>query len=527
MLKKTSPLLIYFILAVFIKQLVWAFIVPLWHFPDEQAHFAQLQNIAEPRVPEQIQAGSTSLEITQSQKILHVLRDERGNNDYTFRPEFNLEYSDSYFGPDEHQILELPSESRQDPGISEATSYPPLYYWLGSLFYRLAYSGNLIDRVFAARIFSVIITTLAAYYAYLIGKRIFSSESKAIALGILVSFQPMFSFVGAGVSSDPFYNLIYTSFIYYLLVAFQSKKLSLKQLLTLLTVLIIGLLSKQQMIIALPALLILLIPKLSPLIKKLSPKQWLTASLALIFIGYLTYQLGETWRIYGFLAAGPENQSLSFSSHLLWTIRHTIAEVLPWYWGVFKWLGVVLPNIVRRIQMRLLILAIIPIFIFTKDLITAKRLKKLSKLNKNILFLLTIAGVYFLGLTIWDYLFRINYNFSFGIQGRYYFPTIVAHMALLLIGINLLPKILKKLFWLLTPLWWLVLHFIGLLTVSQAYYDTSSLKAFIIQASQYKPYWIKGWPVTVLLALLLFSQLILFIHYCLTVSSQKKVKANS
>ena len=37
-----------------------------------------------------------------------------------------------------------------------------------------------------------------------------------------------------------------------------------------------------------------------------------------------------------------------------------------------------------------------------------------------------------------------------------------------------------------------LLNFYGLYTVANTYYDTTSLKVFIIQASQYKPEFIKG-----------------------------------
>ena len=32
------------LVVIFLKQILWLGIVPLWQFPDEQAHFAQVQN---------------------------------------------------------------------------------------------------------------------------------------------------------------------------------------------------------------------------------------------------------------------------------------------------------------------------------------------------------------------------------------------------------------------------------------------------------------------------------------------------
>jgi len=43
--------------------------------------------------------------------------------------------------------------------------------------------------------------------------------------------------------------------------------------------------------------------------------------------------------------------------HLVYTTQHTFQEVLPWYWGVFRWLSLTLPRWVNQVMMRLLVLA--------------------------------------------------------------------------------------------------------------------------------------------------------------------------
>ncbi len=86
--------LFWLLIATFFKGVIWSGVVPLWHFPDEQAHFAQLQNIAEG--VKLNKEGSTSEEIYISEKILGTERDERGNNRFTFHSEYNLAYSKSF-----------------------------------------------------------------------------------------------------------------------------------------------------------------------------------------------------------------------------------------------------------------------------------------------------------------------------------------------------------------------------------------------------------------------------------------------
>ncbi|MBU1085378.1 hypothetical protein KKB06_03450, partial [Patescibacteria group bacterium] len=109
----------------------------------------------------------------------------------------------------------------------------------------------------------------------------------------------------------------------------------------------------------------------------------------------------------------------------------------------------------------------------------------------------------FLILLIWDWSFFRSHNFSFGIQGRYYFPTIISHMSLLTLGIYQLGKLFKKLqkplLFLLSTLF-IVINFIAFYHLISSYYDTSNLTAFINQASQYKPWFAKGyWLISALI----------------------------
>ena len=94
---------------------------------------------------------------------------------------------------------------------------------------------------------------------------------------------------------------------------------------------------------------------------------------------------------------------------------------------------------------------------------------------------------------IFDFLFRKSQGFSFGIQGRYYFPLIVSHMALLIIGLTTLIQ------WLRLKVKLIKLIGVGMIFLSgyswcfvvSSYYNTQSWNLFFIQASQYKPWFFK------------------------------------
>lgn len=486
--------LFWLLLATFFKGIVWSGVIPLWHFPDEQAHFAQLQNIAERKRIAHMPGISTSREIYESEVSLGTLRDEQGNNRFTFHSDFNLSYTNSFIGEAESRIQSLPMASRQNYSIGEATSYPFLYYALGGLFYWLSYSDSLFTRVFLVRIFSVLLTVATVWLAYKIGKLIFKKELWAVSLGVLVSFQPMFTFVGAGVNSDVLFNLFFTLFIAASLMFLE--KPSLKAFCLVVLSLTLGFMTKQQMAVA---LLLSPFPLVFGLLRTRKQRHHTLAVVkigavvaSLLLMAFFVGNFGEVYRIRGFIVAAPDGwgSEINLIDHLIWTVRHTIAEILPWYWGVFKWLGVVLPRWVNRVQMRILGLVVLGLLVYGLKIV---KQKKIRQKDWQIGFLALIAITYFLAVTLWNWRFRIAYGFPFGVQGRYFFPAIAAHMSLIIIGLtNLVPKSFERWLLLLFSGWWLVLSLIGLWIVIVSYYQVWPLQTLWWQISQYKPVWFKA-----------------------------------
>ena len=91
------------LVAAFLNALSWIILIPIWQYPDEQAHFAQVQDLAElGKVPTGV--PDTSYEIALSEKILGTERDNLGNNKYTYHPEYKPDYSTNLYGPQEEEI---------------------------------------------------------------------------------------------------------------------------------------------------------------------------------------------------------------------------------------------------------------------------------------------------------------------------------------------------------------------------------------------------------------------------------------
>lgn len=451
------------LLTTLVKGLTWSLFIPLWHFPDEQAHFGHVAYLAEGGPLPMGRSNDLNQEIAISEQRLGTYRNKYGNNSFTYNPDYNIEYTDSFTGKYEEEIDNLPLSARTDWRDPESAYYPHFFYRVSGLVYKLFYRQDLFVRVFAVRIFWLFTHLLMVYWAYKIGQIVFvKNKIAALATAVLTSFQPMLSFVAAGVTSDNLNNALFTGVIYFCLKL--SRRLDRKNLLGLGLVMYLGYLTKPQFLIAwgivLPAVL-------------WRWRRWFWLPAVWLVWRYLTGRL-PYWEV----PDGLARPDYSLWQHAVFTAQHTFREVLPWYWGVFRWLSLTLPRWVNQVMMRLLLAAGIGLII--------KLWRR--KFDPGFWLIVWSALVYFLALFIWDFQQVRNAGFPFGMQGRYYFPVLVPHLVLLIMGIRQIwPGLVKPLM-----LWFIAINWIAWYWVTASYYDASGFKIFIIQASQYKPDFAKG-----------------------------------
>ena len=490
--------------------LSWIILIPVFQYPDEQAHFAQVQDLAEiGYVPTNF--NDTSLEIQTAEKILGTERDSFGNNKFTYRPQYHLEYSQGFDGSAEFDLKSMPIDTRTQLVKREATLNPPLYYAVATIPYRLFYSQSLIDRIFAVRIFSAIIFLGMVLLAYKVAKEIFEeNDFLALVLTSLVAAKPMLTFASTGVLPDALTNFLFTLVLFICLKIIKSG-INLRLLIFLVLTITAGILTRQQFPIA---ILIAALPIAYQILNnwKKIPKPILAVSLIILPTAALI--LLEPLRPYIskiFTEFDPKQLNLltspQFKEHIIWTAKHTIAEVIPWYWGVYKWLSLTVPNINYQIINRLVIVAIIGIVI---RFILALKDKKFHTHEIVLLFLIASSAVYFLVFLIWDFFPRLNYGYSFGIQGRYFFPLVVAHLAIIMAGLWQIAQVVFKKYAKFVILCIVFLMFlyndISLAHVAASYYDTSDFSTFIREASQYKPQTFKGEIIYIIAAIAIIAQ---------------------
>jgi hypothetical protein len=462
---------------VFFQALLWAVIVPVWHFPDEQAHFAQVQNYAE--------IGGTppsrldlSKEIAESELLLGTYRDERGNNQFTYNPTYRINYTDSRVGEHEAYLKQLPKETRTDFVRSESPRYPPLYYAYSAFWYQLFYDADLFTRIYAVRLGSIFLHLALVYAAFQFTTTLFpKSRLLSLSLTLAVAFHPMLMFVHSGINNDILVNLIAV------LLLWQSIK-NLTRPITLtndwptIILMMVGIFTKQLIYFLIPGILLMYLYRLLTH-KSLPLPPILLSVLAFLFIITMFTQNEGFWQPFwpSFSASAAEFLSLAQVR-----LSQLYRETLPWYWGVYKWLGVVLPLWLLRTIKLFMVVALIGWVI--------KRPKPL----KPWLALLIINLLYIGLLVIWDMSLTLRVGFGHGIQGRYFFPLIVSHMAFLIYGWSVITdRLSKKLMLPLTFILFLALNVYSLVHVSSQYYDHRTIDTYAKQVSQYKP-GIAKWP---------------------------------
>ena len=514
-----NKLLKLLLVAVFLNALVWIIIVPVWQYPDEQAHFAQVQYIAEKgNVIGDYKALETSQEVALSEKILGTERDGNGNNSFTYHPEHKIQYTQNLFGDREKEISNLSKSTRSQLVKTEATQNPPLYYQVGSLVYKLFSSGNLFDRVYAIRIMSALTFIGTIIVSYKTGRLIWNGEILPLSLASIVAFTPMLVFSSTGILPDPLTNFLFSLFIFICLKMIKNG-FSFTKLIYALIVIILGAQTRQNFLIT---LFILPFPLLYSLIadKKSRPKIILSIAIGAIALYIASYFVPFLVFLKNFdfpESSGHHPQNplyhLTVLEHVQWTLAHTFREVWPWYWGIYKWLSLSLPHVTYQIINRLTLVSAAGIIIWLVRIFKRKEFKK----GIPILFVAACALIYFSMLTTFDYFFRKNNGYSFGVQGRYLFPVVIAHMALLLLGfwqlLSLLPRKYARFGLLAIVVTFFVFNLLSQFIVASSYYDTGSIQTFILQASQYKPAIIKGNAILLMIFLSVTFQLIFLWSY--------------
>jgi hypothetical protein len=179
----------------------WALIIPPFQVPDEPAHFAYTQYLAEAGEPPSNLRRSRAYSQEQLQ-VMEALRYKQVQGRADNRPLSTAEAQRRL-----ERALEASYERRSAGGYSHANGNPPLYYALELLPYWATPSGNLLDRLYAMRLLSALLSGLTVLLVFLFLRELLPARPWTWTVGALaVALQPVFGNISGAVHSD---NLLY------------------------------------------------------------------------------------------------------------------------------------------------------------------------------------------------------------------------------------------------------------------------------------------------------------------------------
>lgn len=512
------------LVGIILNGFLWQLIIPVWHYPDEQAHFAQIQDMVElGRVP--IGTNDTSFEVDLSEKVLRTERDQLGNNYFSYRPQNKLPYNGQAEGLNEQLIADLSQKPRTDLVKRESTLNPPLYYLLAARFYKLGHSFDLFSRVYLVRIFSLCLLGLLCVVAYRTAMLVFENRHLAYVLTIIVGFMPMLVFSSTGILPDPMTNLI-MGLVIYLGAKILIQGISWRNIVFFVIALIAGIYTRQQFLIAIPIIVFPLV------VRGINSRVKLFYLLGVfLFVGGFVLAASFIAGNVPFVGlftipdAGIVNLNeflkIDFLLYIWASLKQGYHQIFPWYFGVYKWLSLTMPISYYQVIKVVLLVAAAGLSIRVCKLL---RNRKFSRLDISTLFFVYASVVYYILFIVWDFLFFKKNGFGFGFQGRYFFPLIIPHMMLLLIGWAYLWEFVlgkyKNLALFSLVFLFLALNLFTLDHITSSYYQKQSFVDFVRNVSNYKPAALKNSTiVTVLLANLVLQPLLLL-------KLAKELKAN-
>ena len=185
------------LLAVFALACAWALLVPPWQAPDETAHFAYAQLVAERfDLPGEGGTGlSTELGLawtsSNAPQVAQVL---------ATRPEWSPEAYERWRAADRR----LPPGARKDgTGSNPASTNPPLYYLYAAPAYLVASAGDIFDRLYLMRLWTALLLLVTCVGTWLLAGELFG-RNRLLQLGsaAVVGLHPMMTFISSSVSPD-------------------------------------------------------------------------------------------------------------------------------------------------------------------------------------------------------------------------------------------------------------------------------------------------------------------------------------
>jgi 4-amino-4-deoxy-L-arabinose transferase-like glycosyltransferase len=193
----------------------WSILIPPLQGPDEQAHFAYVQQLAENGA---LPNGSPEENFSPEEQT--AMRD--------------LEFGETILNPATPSIpsrakrqqllsdLSQPLSRKGDGSVGVANSEPPLYYALQTIPYELGSGSTLLTQLELMRLLSALLAGLTVLFVFLFLREALPAVPWAWTVGgLCAALSPLFGFVGGSLDPDALLFVVCAAMFYCLARAFR------------------------------------------------------------------------------------------------------------------------------------------------------------------------------------------------------------------------------------------------------------------------------------------------------------------
>lgn len=457
--KNNIPKILVLILAIFIiKGLLLILLIPPWEAPDEPGHVSYViylynnKKIPSSSRPFILQSINDSF-----LKIKKIIKTSQEKN------------------VESNKKIELFEKNKNYSPISaNLASHPPLYYLYLVPFYKFSLPLSSYSSFILLRFGSLLLGIGVLLLSFYITKNLFEKSNTIPALvTLIVSLQPMFSFITSIVNNDIMVVFIFLLFIFTLLNLLKSKDIPLIKLLFLTIVTGIAPLVKPQLFVLIIIFLIYLYTKQKKLGRNTYTLLSITSIVPVLIWFFMKYSYD------GVLFVNYAVQNIQTNPASIWTYPLEFITgnqpigIFMSFWGFFGWLDVPMPKWSYLIYLCFILISLLGYWLGRKK-INCNNITNIQSIK----FLILSFFLYVLTIVVFD-LQSYTLSHKFAIQGRYLSPILPLLIIFLINGILFFSKSIQKKLIILIIIFFIIGQLIMFLTINNYYYGSFFLNLLI------------------------------------------------
>ncbi len=451
-----TVILVLILLTFFCKGVFLSATQPIFTGQDEARHYNSIQLIAEPYQQNQ----KPAIPVTEAQnkddlstyRFSEEIRETaRITDNQLLRSDiFNtIRFSGSSTGLQELRTHSQPwsvANDTQGRFGPDAVRSAIFYHQLTASIERFLGEESILVRFYAIRIFSVLLGTIAVLLAYLTARTIGFSPTTSLIATALIAFQPKFTLYLTNINYDALLIPLFFFFTYASARVIRDG-FTLPNIFLLIAAIIPALFTKATGYLLIPLTFFLFLPYLWQVFQRVEGKR-LRSAILLLAVTFFTGILSFLY-VHFFGAEAPFLQKLStLTTYLSKTISF---EKVFWpsetYWGMIGWTKSWTIQYATSFIFIVELVATIGLLLILFSRRFKENYPSFLPAKKQLLFLFFMVLILQAGVRFadWNTYIRIGgMAMSLGTPGRYFLPTLLAHILLLVSGLGAFLAYFKK-----------------------------------------------------------------------------------